>query len=283
MGKIITLKDKITRKSIYPITVLDAITSSDGSTITKLLDDKFNELSQVTDNAITQAKAASEMISSLKNLTSENTDKITEEINNLSVKISDSIELLNSIIENYEYLEEKANNILKTSDLISTVTKESAKVPTTNAVKNYVEEKRNELLNYLIDTTSVLPNYIPKTSGQILINTENNVVYLSPTGSNTWYGVSATPLYLEVGYIAGDVAGTTLDITGDVAVENNTTLVINNEVEIEGTALVIPGQTTETRISDNTLEIENSSDSSVDNGTLDMNDSASVSGNTLSL
>ena len=282
MGKIITLKDKITRKSIYPITVLDAITSSDGSTITKLLDDKFNELSQVTDNAITQAKAASEMISSLKNLTSEDSNKIAEEINNLNAKISDSIILLNSVIENYEYLEEKANNILKSSDLISTVTKESTKVPTTSAVSNYVEEKRDELLNYLIDTTSVIPNYIPKTSGQILINTEDNIIYLSPTGSNTWYGVNATPLRLEEGNIAGGVVGTTLDIKGDVVIENNTTLVINNEVEIEGTTLVIPAEQT-TKISNNTLEIENISNSSIDGETLDMNDSASVSGNTLSL
>lgn len=277
MGKIVTLKDRITQKSIYPITTIDAIiVDESGSTIESEIEKKFKELESITGSAVMRAREAYNTAASLKNL---NEGLVKDELDKLNTLLDESIQQLTLLKSSYSELNTKTKTLIKTEDVIQEVTKESNKIPTSNAITNYISEKTDEIINYLIDTTTVIPNYIPKTRGQILINTQNNFLYISPNNSKTWYGVESTPLLLNVGEIVGTVTGLELDIEGDTAIEDKT-LIINNEVELEGSTLIIPKKFIEIvgNIIRNTLRLYGTTQ---DNGILFLNDSTKIVGNTL--
>lgn len=277
MGKIITLKDKITQKSIYPITTIDAIiVDENGATIESEIENKFKELELITDSAVMKAKEAYSTVASLKNL---NDGLIEDELNYLNTLLSESIKQLDSLKASYSELNNKTKTLIKTDDVIQEITKESNKIPTSNAVTNYISNKTDEIINYLIDTTTVIPNYIPKTRGQILVNTNNNFLYISPNNSKTWYGIESTPLQLNVGEIYGIVDNIELELIGDTAIEDKT-LIINNEVELEGSTLIIPKKFVEIvgNIIRNTLKLQGTTQ---EDGVLLLNDSSKIIGNTL--
>ena len=277
MGKIVTLKDRITQKSIYPVTTIDAIiVDESGSTIESEIEKKFKELESITGSAVMRAREAYNTAASLKNL---NEGLVKDELDKLNTLLDESIQQLTLLKSSYNELNKKTKTLIKTEDVIQEVTKESNKIPTSNAIINYISEKTDEIINYLIDTTTVIPNYIPKTRGQILINTQNNFLYISPNNSKTWYGIESTPLQLNVGEIYGIVDSVELELIGDTAIENKT-LIINNEVELEGSTLIIPKKFIEIvgDIIRNTLRLYGTTQ---DNGTLFLNDSSKIVGNTL--
>ena len=194
MSKIITLKDRITQESIYPITTTSAVLDRNGKSIEILLTEKSEELDIKAAEAISRAKAAEDSITSLNNL--NNTALAQEELNKIKTQVETNKSDITELKGKYDELRNITNNIVKTDELVNNIETESSQVPTTVAVKTYVEEKSSELLSYLISTTTTDPNYAPNTSGQVLINTVNNTIYFSPGGSTFWFALEATPLEL---------------------------------------------------------------------------------------
>lgn len=282
MSKIITLRDRITQESMYPITTTSAVLDENGKSIETILVEKSEELDTKVIDAVSKAKAAEDSITSLNNL--NNTSNAQEELDNLKDQIESSKAEINSLKNDYSTLKDITNNVIKTDDLVNTINSGSSQIPTTEAVESYVSEKSSELMSYIIDTTTVIPNYIPRKSGQILINTENNFIYFSPGNSTVWFALEATPLELPESILDGNIDGDNLELEGDVYVDNST-LVINGGGSISSDTLIISGTTGESNVgtvenkilsvnensgvyvSDSTLNFR---DMSVDSGTLNI-------------
>lgn len=283
MSKIITLRDRITQESMYPITTTSAVLDENGKSIETILVEKSEELDTKVIDAVSKAKAAEDSITSLNNL--NNTSNAQEELGKLKDQIESNKTEINSLKNDYATLKDITNNVIKTNDLVNTINSGSSQIPTTEAVESYVGEKSSELMSYIIDTTTVIPNYIPRKSGQILINTENNFIYFSPGNSTVWFALEATPLELPESILDGNIDGDNLELEGDVYVDNST-LVINGGGSISSDTLIISGTTGESSVNgtveNKTLSVdENSSvyvsdstlnfgDMSVDNGILNM-------------
>ena len=271
MSKIITLKDRITQESMYPITTTSAVLDGNGKSIETILTEKSEELELKAVDAMLQARAAMDSITSLSNLS--NTSEAQEELDKIKTQVETNKSGINTLKSNYTTLKELTNNVVKTEDLVNTIESGSSQIPTTAAVESYVSKKSADLMSYVIDTTTVTPNYIPRKSGQVLVNTENNLIYFSPGGSTVWFALEATPIELPEAVLEGYINGDNLELIGDVFVEQDT-LVIGGGGEIENDTLVISG----------TSGI--STNGSVENKTLSVNENSngiSVSGSTLNL
>lgn len=236
MSKIITLRDRITQESMYPITTTSAVLDENGKSIETILVEKTEELDTKVIDAVSRAKAAEDSVTSLNNL--NNTSNAQEELSKLKDQIESNKTEINSLKNDYATLKDITNSVIKTDDLVNTISSGSSQIPTTEAVESYIGEKSSELMNYIIDTTTVIPNYIPKKSGQILINTENNFIYFSPGNSTVWFALEATPLELPDSILDGNVDGDNLELEGDVYVDNGT-LVINSGGSVDSGILNI--------------------------------------------
>lgn len=237
MSKIITLKDKITQEPIYPITSISAILNTDGNSIEDIINNKSDELDSDLNEINYRIQAAEDSIQSLGNL--GNTETAQEELNRLTEIINSGKNDINSLRGDYSALLESSKDLIKKTDLVTNISGENQKIPTSAAVDNYIKEKSDEVLSYLISTTTVVPNYKPKDSGQILINTDSNMIYFS-AGTNSWFSIEATPIILEEGYVEGEIIDDYLDLEGDIYVDG-TELVINSGANVDGSSLDILG------------------------------------------
>lgn len=272
MSKIITLRDRITQESMYPITTTSAVLDENGKSIETILVEKSEELDTKVIDAVSKAKAAEDSITSLNNL--NNTSNAQEELGKLKDQIESNKTEINSLKNDYATLKDITNNVIKTNDLVNTINSGSSQIPTTEAVESYVGEKSSELMSYIIDTTTVIPNYIPRKSGQILINTENNFIYFSPGNSTVWFALEATPLELPESILDGNIDGDNLELEGDVYVDSNT-LVINGGGSVSSDTLIISGTTGESSIGtieNKTLSVNENSGVYVSDSTLNFGD-----------
>lgn len=273
MSKIITLRDRITQESMYPITTTSAVLDENGKSIETILVEKSEELDTKVIDAVSKAKAAEDSITSLNNL--NNTSNAQEELGKLKDQIESSKTEINSLKNDYATLKDITNNVIKTDDLVNTINSGSSQIPTTEAVESYVSEKSSELMSYIIDTTTVIPNYIPRKSGQILINTENNFIYFSPGNSTVWFALEATPLELPESILDGNIDGDNLELEGDVYVDNST-LVINGGGSISSDTLIISGTTGGSNVNgtveNKTLSVDENSGVYVSDSTLNFGD-----------
>lgn len=278
MSKIITLRDRITQESMYPITTTSAVLDENGKSIETILVEKSEELDTKVIDAVSKAKAAEDSITSLNNL--NNTSNAQEELGKLKDQIESNKTEINSLKNDYATLKDITNNVIKTDDLVNTINSGSSQIPTTEAVESYVGEKSSELMSYIIDTTTVIPNYIPRKSGQILINTENNFIYFSPGNSTVWFALEATPLELPESILDGNIDGDNLELEGDVYVDNST-LVINGGGSISSDTLIISGTTGESNVGtveNKTLSVNENSGVYVSDSTLNFGDMSVDSG-----
>lgn len=273
MSKIITLRDRITQESMYPITTTSAVLDENGKSIETILVEKSEELDTKVIDAVSKAKAAEDSITSLNNL--NNTSNAQEELGKLKDQIESNKTEINSLKNDYATLKDITNNVIKTNDLVNTINSGSSQIPTTEAVESYVGEKSSELMSYIIDTTTVIPNYIPRKSGQILINTENNFIYFSPGNSTVWFALEATPLELPESILDGNIDGDNLELEGDVYVDNST-LVINGGGSISSDTLIISGTTGGSNVNgtveNKTLSVDENSGVYVSDSTLNFGD-----------
>lgn len=275
MSKIITLKDRITQESIYPITTTSAVLDRNGKSIEILLTEKSEELDIKAAEAISRAKAAEDSITSLNNL--NNTALAQEELNKIKTQVETNKSDITELKGKYDELRNITNNIVKTDELVNNIETESSQVPTTVAVKTYVEEKSSELLSYLISTTTTDPNYAPNTSGQVLINTVNNTIYFSPGGSTFWFALEATPLELPSVLLEGFINGENLELVGDIYVEQDN-VIIENGGDIKDDTLHITGTSTNGSVSDKVVNINENPEVTITDTALDLGKMKVVNG-----
>ena len=85
-----------------------------------------------------------------------------------------------------------------------------------------------------------MSNYIPKDGGKILINTENNEIFIS-SGTNKWFKVKAEVLELPEALLSSevDIEKNTLELIGDVEIENTESLNIPNHGKVEDDTLIL--------------------------------------------
>lgn len=269
MSKIITLKDRITQEPIYPITSTSAVLDENGKTVDTIISEKFNDIDNKSQEVILQAQAAEESITSLTNLS--NTGLAQDEINKLKNQIETNKSNISALTNNFSELKNTVNELVKTEDLINNIDESGSsnrQIPTTSAIKSYVQEKSLDLMNYIVDTTTVTPNYIPKLTGQVLVNIETNLIYFSPGGSTVWYSIQAEPLELPETILDGNLIGEDmLELIGDVYVDQEM-LIIDSGGEIDETTLIITGDEINGVVNDSILSIPESPNSYVENKTL---------------
>lgn len=234
MGKIITLKDKITQENIYPVTTITAVVMDNGENLLNYLESKIEEDLIELDGVVTRAESAIESINNLTNLPELPKDII----NNLENIISDSKTRLAELETKYKDLNSLALRLVNKSDLTQEVTGETGKIPTGMAIRNYVSSASLNVLDYLINSTESNPNYVPTNSGQILVNENTNEVFIASGNSNKWLKFNATPLILDQPVINRSVNDYTLDMNGDVSVDD-TTVVVPNTQKVEDDTLIL--------------------------------------------
>ena len=238
MNKIITLKDNITQETIYPITSTKAIITEDGRKFDDVMSQKYNEIEQALEEAIEMAYAAEESISSLTGLKNSSTalneiDKLKDQVESTRLEL---VELKNK----YRELNLISQKVLTTDDLTGKVTYEAGKIPTTTAVRTIITQAATDVMEYMIDTTSITPNYIPRDSGKILVNPDTNEVFISAgKDSNVWFKFNATTLILEESKINSYVDSGALYMSGDLKIEDRTITLKNNNGEVEDDAIIL--------------------------------------------
>ena len=278
MSKIITLKDRITQEAMYPITTTSAVLDGNGKSIENILTEKSEELDIKVTDAVSKAKAAEDSIASLGNL---NTSEALEELGKIKNQVETNKSNINTLRSDYIALKNITNNVIKTDNLVNTIESGNSQIPTTAAVESYVSKKSSDLMSYIIDTTTVTPNYIPRKSGQVLVDISNNFIYFSPGGTTVWFALEATPLELPDSVLDGNIDGDNLELEGDVYVDSST-LVINGGGSVSSDTLIISGTTGESSVSgiveNKTLSVNENSDVYVSDSTLNFGDMSVDSG-----
>lgn len=268
MSKIITLKDRITQESMYPITTTSAVLDGNGKSIEIILTEKSEELDIKATEAVYRAKAAEDSITSLNNL--NNTSAAQEELNNIKTQIETNKSDITTLKSSYSELKSVADKVVKTDELTNNIESGNSQIPTTTAVKTYIEEKSSDLMSYLINTTTTAPNYIPNVSGQILVNTINNTIYFSPGGSTLWFALEATPMELPnvilEGYIIGEE---NLELVGDVYIEQDN-IIIDNGGDVQNDTLIITGVSENGSVTGNTVSLSENPEVTVTGSTLNL-------------
>ena len=98
-SKIITLRDRITQKSTYPITSVRAVITDEGRKLVDIVEEKITQVNILLAQAISKATAAEESVAQLGEL---NTSNVSDKINQLADTIEeirlDMISLKNILI-----------------------------------------------------------------------------------------------------------------------------------------------------------------------------------------
>lgn len=226
-SRIITLKDRITQETTYPITSVKAIVTEDGQKFENVIEQKILEINRALDQAVGQAQVAEQAVTALTGLS--NTGTAQTALSKLESDITACKSSIAAIESTLVQLTTLAKNAITTEDLTTQVTDEAGKVPTSTAVRSYITKETVDLLDYIIGTTSIEPNYIPRESGRILVNPTTNEVYISAGGdSNVWYKFSATTIQLDLSTVNSSISGQTLNLSGDLSIKDNGTIVLNN-------------------------------------------------------
>lgn len=235
MSKIITIKDKVTQESVYPITSIDAVVLENGQRFSDKVNSFFEETTITLENTITLAQAAEDTIIKLTNL--NNTEKYKEEINLLLNNVIDNKQRLVTLEQEYKEIKQKLINLVEKTDLTNDVTNESTKIPTGSAVRNYVTNKTLDIVDSIINTTNTVPEYTTNI-GQILINEDTNEVFIASANSSKWVKLNTIPIHLEsVGVDANIINNNTVEITGNYELKNSTVIVPNTE-KVEDDTLI---------------------------------------------
>lgn len=237
-SKIITLRDRITQKSTYPITSVRAVITDEGRKLVDIVEEKINQVNILLAQAISKATAAEESVAQLGEL---NTSNVSDKINQLADTIEEIRLDMISLKNNYKELESIATKTINADNLTRTITGEASKIPTTSAVRNYIAEQAKNILDNLIDTTYETPNYTPGENGKILVNPETGEVFISSGGnSNVWYKFNSTKLVLEDSEgIESEIINGTLYLNGDVKVESQTITLTNKEGDVVDDSIIL--------------------------------------------
>ena len=244
MGKIITLRDNITQEAAYPITKIDAVINEDGTNFKESLENKILDITLLLNDAVSRAETAANSVISLSNLT--DTDTVLEELEKLSKQVESSRKDILNLTNKYNELLDQLQYTISNSSIVSEVIGEAGKIPNSMAVRNYVTNRTNSILNRLIDTTTVEPNFSPKGGGQILINTSIGnaeglgIVYIS-AGDNSWLRLRASVFELPESVITKQIENiSVLSLDGDVNIdETNNTVEFPNEGNVEDDTLIL--------------------------------------------
>lgn len=227
MSRIITIKDKITQETRYPVTTVKAIITEDGQRFEDVVNQKVIEINQTVQEAIVQAEAAEQAIATLSGL--GNTSTAQKTLESLKNDISGT---KNKIAELENILKDLKENILQSvtkDDLENIVTGEASRIPSSVAVRNFIVKKTTDIMEDIIETTSIEPNYIPKDNGKILVNTDTNEIFIAGgNNSNVWLKFNATPIVLEESVVESEIKEDTVMLSGDTQVNEEGTIVLNN-------------------------------------------------------
>ena len=239
MGNIITIKDNVTQDPLYPITKIEAIVDDEGNCFKESLENKILEISLLLEEAVSKANTAANSIITLGKLT--NTELTIEELKKITEQVESSkIDILN-LTNKYNELFKQLQNTITNENVVSEVIGEAGKIPNSVAVRNYVIDQIEGVLDNLIDTTTIEPNYIPKDGGKILINTKTNEVFISP-GTNKWLKLKAEILELPEPFLNSEVNSednNMVELIGNVKVENQNLLDIPNHGKVEDDTLIL--------------------------------------------
>lgn len=234
MGKIVTLKDNITQESIYPVTHIDAVVTDEGSFKT-ILENKLEEINISLQNAILLATAAEETVKTLESFGSF--DIPTSVLSGIITQIETNTRSILQLSQGYEVLISQLNNTIAKNNIVSNVTSDIDKIPTSLAVRNYVIDKTSDIMDNLINTTTIDPNYKPQLGGQILINEEEGSVFIS-NGDN-WLKLKANKLILPEPSIETSVNNNVIDLFGDIELGENTEINLQNKENINDDTLIL--------------------------------------------
>lgn len=237
MGKIITLKDKVTQENTYPVTSIDAVLMEDGQKFSDRLDLFFRETEETLTNTVALAQAAEDSIVRLTNL--NNTGNYQEEIEALLSEVRENKQKLISLETEYKDIQDRLSNLLTKDDITNDIKGESDKIPTGMVVRNYVADSILGAINGLINTTGTTPEHVTNT-GQILINEETSEIYISPSYGSFWLKLKATPIQLDPDNVfdANIIDGDTLEMTGNVGIKNSTVTIPSTE-KVEDDTLIV--------------------------------------------
>ena len=234
MGKIVTLKDKITQENTYPITSIEAIITEDGKFFKDELVQFMEKTNETVENMIALAQAAEESITKLTNL--NNANNYQEIIDNLLIEVNENKQKLISLESDYKNIKNNLRNLLTKSDITNNIKGDINKIPTGLAVRDYVADTTLSIIENLINTTTTTPTHSTNT-GQILVNEETNEVFISAAYSGEWLKFNATPIQLDPQEIDAVVEDETLIIMGNTEVDNKTVLIPNTEKVDEDTLI----------------------------------------------
>ena len=234
MGKIVTLKDKITQENTYPITSIEAISTEDGKFFKDELVQFMEKTNETVENMIALAQAAEESITKLTNL--NNANNYQEIIDNLLIEVNENKQKLISLESDYKNIKNNIRNLLTKSDITNNIKGDINKIPTGLAVRDYVADTTLSIIENLINTTTTTPTHSTNT-GQILVNEETNEVFISAAYSGEWLKFNATPIQLDPQDIDAIVEDETLIIMGNTEVDNKTVLIPNTEKVDEDTLI----------------------------------------------
>lgn len=237
MAKIITIKDNITQETAYPITRIDAIITEGGSKFSEELEMKLSEVNQLLLDAVYQAQAAED---SIKTLTSfGNSTAIQQTIRDIINQVEINKTSIISLLDNYKTLTSQINNFVNKNNISTEVTGEVGKIPTSMAVRNYVTDRAQTILNKLIDSTTIEPNYVPEEGSKILINTENNDIYISPGNADKWFKLKAEVLELPEALLSTNTKEDIIEFFGDLEIDNQDAINIPNHGKVEDDTLIL--------------------------------------------
>lgn len=237
MAKIITIKDNITQETAYPITRIDAIITEEGSKLSEDLELKLSEINQLLLDAVYQARAAEDSIKTLTNFSNSTT--IQQTLSDIIDQVENNkISILN-LLNNYKTLISQINNFVNKNNVSTEVTGEIGKIPTSMAVRNYVTDRALTILDKLIDSTTIEPNYVPEEGSKILINTENNEIYISPGNASKWFKLKAEVLNLPEALLNTNTKEDIVEFIGDLEIDNQDAINIPNHGKVEDDTLIL--------------------------------------------
>ena len=237
MAKIITIKDNITQETAYPITRIDAIITEGGSKFSEELEMKLSEVNQLLLDAVYQAQAAEDSIKTLTNF--GNSTAIQQTISDIINQVEINKTSIISLLDNYKTLTSQINNFVNKNNISTEVTGEVGKIPTSMAVRNYVTDRAQTILDKLIDSTTIEPNYIPEEGSKILINTENNDIYISPGNADKWFKLKAEVLELPEALLSTNTKEDIIEFFGDLEIDNQDAINIPNHGKVEDDTLIL--------------------------------------------
>lgn len=241
MSKLITLRDKYTQNPIYPVTSVDAVITESGESFSSVMQAKFSELELRLKELEAETEAAKSSVSTLTGLSRSEVSQ--EDLEELKSKVNTNSNNVTALSTEVEILNTIANDLLAEKDLTDIVAEEINKVPTSSAVNNYVQSVSNSILEFLIDNTNVEPDYLPRETGQILVNGEDKKVYIASGKDNKWFIFEASEILQleEEPQVVFEVISDTLRVnsTGNSVEVSGDTLTFNTIGTVNGDTLVL--------------------------------------------